>query len=183
MSGDGFFSTPANQPDLLLRLKSGMDSSEPSINGISASNLHRLASFLDDESYANLASRTLGAFESEILQHPFLFVSLLHGVVIKNLGMKTIVITGTGERIDNALAQLRTSVGVTTTVVRLGAEEYSSEWVTKRNKLLQSMDPDRPGVWVCEAGVCKEELELGAGMGTGMEMEMRDVGGALTGLE
>ncbi|KAI9856307.1 MAG: hypothetical protein M1830_006426, partial [Pleopsidium flavum] len=157
-SGGGFFSTPAHQSDLLLRLKSGMDAAEPSTNGISVSNLYRLASFLDDDSYANLARGTLGAFESEVLQHPFLFASLLPGIVVKKLGMRIIVVTGQGKDIDKALGRMRAEVAPTRTVVRLG-RDARSEWLKKRNKLVANMNADKPGVWVCEGGTCREESD------------------------
>ena len=75
----GFYTTP-NPPqssssetppsDLLLRLKSGMDNAEPSANTLSAGNLFRLASLLEDEEYAALARKTIMAFEAEIEQWP-----------------------------------------------------------------------------------------------------------------
>jgi len=153
-----------------------MDAAEPSTNGISTSNLYRLSSFLDDESYADLARGTLGAFESEVLQHPFLFVGLLVGVVVKNLGMKTIVVTGVGKEVDKALGKMRAEVGATRTVVRLGGEARSP-WLQKRNKLLSNMHPDKPGVWVCEGRTCREDL--GAGTETETETETEKAGGPL----
>ncbi|KAI9855692.1 MAG: hypothetical protein M1830_006450 [Pleopsidium flavum] len=135
-----------------------MDAAEPSTNGISVSNLYRLASFLDDESYADLARGTLGAFESEVLQHPFLFASLLPGVVVKKLGMRIIIITGQGKDIDKALGRMRAEVAPTRTVLRLG-RDARSEWLTKRNKLVANMNAEKPGVWVCEGGTCREESD------------------------
>lgn len=168
-----FFSTPAHQPDLLLRLKSGMDAAEPSTNGITAQNLYRLSALLEDASYAELARSTLMAFESEILQHPFVFSSMLPCIVWERLGGRAVVVTGhddddddggeggKGRVVSEALRKMRREVGVTRTVVRLGGREARSEWLRGRNELLRSMDPHRKGVWVCEGGACREELELG----------------------
>ena len=74
----GFYTTPnpessssnSSPSDLLLRLKSGMDNAEPSANTLSASNLFRLSSLLEDEEYAALARKTVMAFEAEIEQWP-----------------------------------------------------------------------------------------------------------------
>ena len=68
------------ESDLLLRLKPGMDTVEPSANAVSAVNLFRLASLLGDEKYANLARRTVSAFEAEIEQWPGSFPGLLTAV-------------------------------------------------------------------------------------------------------
>ncbi|KAL9043465.1 MAG: hypothetical protein Q9214_003354, partial [Letrouitia sp. 1 TL-2023] len=72
-NGGGFFTTTPS-PSLLLRLKTGMDAAEPSANNIAASNLHRLASMLDDSEYATLARETVAAFEAEVEQFPWCFV-------------------------------------------------------------------------------------------------------------
>ncbi|KAK3109535.1 hypothetical protein LTR53_017124, partial [Teratosphaeriaceae sp. CCFEE 6253] len=43
-----FYSTPEGQADVLVRSKDGMDNAEPSTNGVSAQNLFRLGSLLDE---------------------------------------------------------------------------------------------------------------------------------------
>lgn len=65
-----------------------MDTSLPSINAVSASNLFRLGALLDDERYSALAKGTVNAFEAEMLQHPWLFPGLLGGVVTARLGFQ-----------------------------------------------------------------------------------------------
>jgi uncharacterized protein YyaL (SSP411 family) len=158
-SHGGFFSTPEGQIDLILRLKDGMDNAEPSTNGVSAQNLNRLASLLEDEDYRKKASKTLGAFEAEVMQHPFLFVGLMDTVVVARLGMKGIAITGEGKEVEDALKTIRLSLGTTRTVARLG-DGAKSEWLRARNELLKTMDPKRKMIQVCEAGTCKEVLGM-----------------------
>lgn len=163
MSG-GFFSTTATAPDLILRLKDGMDNAEPSTNGVSASNLNRLSSLLNDPSYATLAKSTVQAFEAEMMQHPFLFVTLLDSVVMGRLGVKGIVITGDGPDVDDAIRKIRTGAGGNRfrTVIRIGGGGgCKGDWLWKRNSLVRGLKADRPGVMVCEDGVCKEVLGVG----------------------
>ena len=91
----GFYTTPSpHPPDLILRLKSGMDSAEPSGNNISARNLYRLGSMLEDETYLKAGKDTVEAFEAEILQFPFCFAGMLDSVVYGRLGMRGIVVMG-----------------------------------------------------------------------------------------
>lgn len=86
----------------ILRLKSGMDKLQPSTNAISVSNLFRLGTLLANTQYISLAKATINAFESEILQHPWLFVSLLTGVVAAKLGVKEVkVAAGDEEALRN----------------------------------------------------------------------------------
>ncbi|KAI9047032.1 hypothetical protein LZ554_009106 [Drepanopeziza brunnea f. sp. 'monogermtubi'] len=92
----GFFSTSSTAPHLILRLKDGMDTSEPSTNGTSASNLYRLSSLLNDLTYAEKAKQTLACFESEMLQYPWLFASFMPSVVASQLGVRSVVVAGGG---------------------------------------------------------------------------------------
>lgn len=71
-----------------------MDAAEPSTNGVSASNLFRLSSLLDDAKYEALARSTVGAFEAEIMQYPWLFGSFMPGVVAAATGVRGVVRVG-----------------------------------------------------------------------------------------
>lgn len=62
-----------------------MDTSLPSTNATSVSNLFRLSQSLSEEKYASLAKESVVAFEAEMLQHPWLFPGLLLGVVTTRL--------------------------------------------------------------------------------------------------
>ena len=141
-----------------MRLKDGMDNAEPSTNGVSASNLYRLGSMLEDEEYMKLARRTTNAFNTEMTQHPFLFTTLMSSVVAGRLGIKSVVICGEGPGVDAAVCKSRLRLKPNTTVTRLGGDA-KSEWLRSRNQLMAAMKPDRPSVQVCEGGVCKDELE------------------------
>ena len=152
----GFYTTPSPQPpDLLMRLKSGMDAAEPSPNNISARNLYRLSSMLDDASYFAKAKETVEAFEAEVEQFPFTFSGMLGSVVMGRLGLKGIVLTGDP---DAVLKQLRQTVRPNSTVVALG--KGKGLWLKERNNLLKQMDADKDGVMVCEGGACREGVEF-----------------------
>src|SRR5690606_34543743 len=90
----GFFATPSTQTDLILRLKDGLDSQEPSINGLSSRNLLGLSTLLDKPEWKELALSTIQAFSIEILQHPSLFTSMLPAIVNLTLGPRSCIIAG-----------------------------------------------------------------------------------------
>lgn len=94
----GFYSTEFKViSPTILRLKSGMDKSLPSTNAVSALNLFSLGTLLDEEKYHTQATNTINAFEAEILQYPWLFVSMLAGIVTARLGVTKVIIS-TGDQ-------------------------------------------------------------------------------------
>lgn len=64
-----------------------MDTTLPSANAVSVSNIFRLGALLDDEKFTAIARQTIGAFEVEMLQYPWLFPGLLTGLVTARLGL------------------------------------------------------------------------------------------------
>lgn len=157
----GFFSTPENQSDLIMRLKDGMDNAEPGTNGVSARNLDRLGALLEDAEYSKKARETASAFEAEIMQHPFLFPGMMDTVVVGKLGIKHSVITGSGQRVEEWLKRYRTQPAALGTVSRI--DNGVGEWLRQRNPLVKAMDANKEGVMVCEQGTCRDDLGLGMG--------------------
>ncbi|KAH0542613.1 hypothetical protein FGG08_003021 [Glutinoglossum americanum] len=160
----GFFSTETDAPDLILRLKDGMDSAEPSTNGLSATNLYKLSSILGDDEFSTYARKTCAAFSTEILQHPFLFSSMLPAVVASNLGMRSVVLVGLNSGnpdVARHLEKLKTRLLTNTTVVAIEGASDSNKWLRSRNGLLDTMAKDgRPRVQICEGGKCLEALDM-----------------------
>ncbi|TVY30147.1 Spermatogenesis-associated protein [Lachnellula hyalina] len=155
-SGTGaFFSTDFSAAHVILRLKEGMDASEPSTNGISASNLYRLSSLLNDDTYSKKAKETVAGFESEMLQYPWLFASFMPSIVAGHLGLKGTVVSGDGvgnDKINNFEKQPRGSFG---TFAKL---DSSNSWLRQRNSLLKDFGLDgKQRVLICEGNTCHEE--------------------------
>ncbi|KAL2062233.1 hypothetical protein VTL71DRAFT_6499 [Oculimacula yallundae] len=163
----GFFSTSASAPHIILRLKDGMDTSEPSTNGTSASNLYRLSSLLNDESYGQMAKTTIAGFESEVLQYPWLFASFMPCVVAGQLGVRGVVVAGgvdsekeEGENMARVKEFEKSPRGGLSTFAWLKEE---GGWLRSRNPLLKDFKggDGKARVMVCEGGVCVEEGVLG----------------------
>jgi uncharacterized protein YyaL (SSP411 family) len=149
-----------------------MDTSEPSTNGISASNLYRLSSFLNDPIYEKRAKETVLGFESETLQYPWLFASFMPSVVAGHFGVRGTVVANAeeegvgGKRIKEFEKSPR---GVLGSFVRL--DRVGNEWLRERNELLRSFGLDgKARVLICEGGVCREE-GLSSSVGEGGEGE------------
>lgn len=196
----------------ILRLKSGTDTSLPSPNGIAASNLLIFAAILpnnpnsgtsyenaSDEpgsAYALRAQNTLSAFAIEILQHPFLFVSLLDALIARELGFESIVLNLEDVGADTKAHDSRSgSVGVGVRLARWGrtvlykGEGYVERWVAARNRMVgewrsgvtnvEGLEGSREGMkksqatalWCSREGTCRivrvEEIEEGEQRGVG----------------
>lgn len=188
----GFFSTSKDSKDLILRLKDGMDNQEPSTNGITSTNLRRLATLLEDDSYITLSSSTVTAFSAELLQHPFLFTSMLPTVVADNLGSRSLTMAGnkTDPAISKQLAEIRSEgLHPYVDVLFVDMEKWEEEdealrWLAQRNKVVQAAvdtvrKQGRAFVQVCAGGRC-ERLESTGGNSS---LSMTDVLEALKSME
>ena len=152
-----------------------MDAAEPSANSISASNLYRLSSLLDDTSYAQTAKETVLAFEAEVEQWPFCFGGMLASVVMGALGVKGVVLVGgnagNGDgKQSQVLRKVRGETGVGRTVCWVGRGKEKGKgkkgvedgWMKGRNKLVMELEGKEEGmrVMVCEGGRCREGVEF-----------------------
>ncbi|KAF8544500.1 Six-hairpin glycosidase-like protein [Trichophaea hybrida] len=167
----GFFVTEGSADDLILRLKDGLDSQEPSTNGLSANNLFRLSSILGDDEYALYARKTCTAFEAEILEHPSMFSSHMSSIVASNIGMRSIVLAGTDgdPEIAAQLKEIRSRLLPNTTLILLRpniAESEDSKWLLDTNPLYRWMLENlearngKPIVQVCEGKKCLDTFDM-----------------------
>lgn len=116
----GYFQCPrpttSSPPEQIIRLKPGTDNALPSPNGIICTNLLYLSSYIQSQSptqslesptasYVPTARAILNAFAVEILQHPFLYVTLLGALVMEQVGLKTIIAPMTTK--DSQLRRLK----------------------------------------------------------------------------
>jgi len=148
-----------------------MDTSEPSTNGISASNLNRLSSLLNDNVYSTKARETIAGFESEVLQYPWLYATFMPSIVASHLGIKGVVVaSGASETSDARLvgkdvedevhvphmkAFEKQPRGGLNTFAKISED---STWLRGRNSLFKDLSTTgTTKVLICEGGVCKED--------------------------
>ena len=152
--------------DLLLRLKPGMDNSEPSANTLAANVLFRLGSLLGDEKYVQAARGVLRAFEPELEHAPAGFPGLLGALAWSHVGGGCVYVIGgdsdvrsnghvtangkmTSARegqildgvkgnltLEKVLERLGRGLGVGRTVLRVRKEDA---WLRQRNSLVGAM--------------------------------------------
>jgi len=176
----GFFATPETAEDLILRLKDGLDSQEPSTNGISASNLFRLNTILGDDKYAEDARKTCTAFSAEVLEHPSMFSSMMGSIVASSLGTRSIVLAGKegDPEISSQLKKIRSRLFSNTTVVSLSTairDSQHGKWLLDRNPMyreaLGSLEKKgKPFVQICEGAKCLDVFDM-----SGLERALEDL--------
>ncbi|ROW15940.1 hypothetical protein VPNG_02483 [Cytospora leucostoma] len=150
----GFFSTQANQPDILVRTKDAVDNAEPGTNGVSAWNLLRLGSLLNDSGYGEKGRQTIAAFASALRQQPAAYSGLLSAATAAHSGIKGLLVAGEGKLADSAVKNARDSVKPGWTVLRVG-KGAKSEWLRARNDLLTNLDETKELVQLCEGTTCR----------------------------
>lgn len=140
----GFYSTADEADHVILRLKDGMDTAQPSTNAVSTSNLFRLGFILGDPEYVKVAHETISAFEVEALQYPWLFIGLLSGVVTARLG-GIVWLSGSGDDPKTEERRRRfhelPRAGLRSWVyLKKGGEKENSWLFGKRNQALTGLE-------------------------------------------
>ncbi|KAI1211958.1 uncharacterized protein F4807DRAFT_417054 [Annulohypoxylon truncatum] len=140
-----FYSTVLDAPYTLLRIKDAMDTSQPSVNAVSVSNLFRLGGLLGDDKYTYLAKESVNAFGVEMLEHPNLFPGLLCGIIPWKLGGKHWLVVG--EKHDRAqFAAFYTLPRAALFTLRHHTPGKSDSWLAKRDAKTAAL-PQEPGFY------------------------------------
>lgn len=161
----GFYRTAASESMNILRLKDGMDTTLPAANGVAAANLFRLGSLLGDAEYTHLARETIHAFEVEMMQHAWLFPSLLAQVVPARLGGLSFAVVGapaaaatTPTASDLLAAYFRRPRGGLRSLVHVTTDksaDQADKWLADRQPAVAALLAQKPapGSYVLRKGV------------------------------
>lgn len=98
----GYFTSPAGDSSILIRMKEDQDGAEPSGNSVSVLNLLRLSSFLDNPNYKEKAGKILGVFSPRLNKMPIVLPEMVCGLIFYNDGPVQIFITGKKEEPETA---------------------------------------------------------------------------------
>jgi len=142
--GGAFFSSPANQGDLVLRLKDDYDGAEPSGNSVMALALLRLARMTGNDDFRRAAERTLEAFSGRMLAGGSGLPQMLVAQMFAMGKPMEIVLAGPREQQSGMLAEIRKHFLPNAVVMQ------ASEAPTP----MPPVD-DRATAYVCENYACK----------------------------
>ncbi|KAI1112070.1 spermatogenesis-associated protein [Nemania sp. NC0429] len=136
----GFYSSTHDAPHTILRVKEGIDGSQPSVNSVSVSNLFRLGALLNDKKYTYLAKASVNAFSAEILEHPNLFPGLLCGIVPWRLGGRHWVSVGSGSH-DAAKSLFHKAPRAALSTLRYHDTQNAGSWLARRDPSVSLTEP------------------------------------------
>ncbi|KAI1451946.1 hypothetical protein F4805DRAFT_60454 [Annulohypoxylon moriforme] len=152
-----FYSTVLGAPYTLLRIKDAMDTSQPSVNAVSVSNLFRLGGLLGDNKYTYLAKESVNAFGVEMLEHPNLFPGLLCGIIPWKLGGEHWL--AVGERHDpTQLARFHKAPRAALFTLRHHIPRKANSWLAKRDTKTAAL-PQEPGFYAKSSDGSYRRLE------------------------
>ncbi|KAK6956305.1 hypothetical protein Daesc_001580 [Daldinia eschscholtzii] len=140
-----FYSTTLGAPYTLLRIKDAMDTSQPSVNAVSVSNLFRLGGLLGDEKYTYLAKESVNAFGVEMLEHPNLFPGLLCGIIPWKLGGQHWLAVGAKPAPEQLKAFYKAPRAALFTL-RYHVPDKRDSWIGKRDSRVSAF-PREQGVY------------------------------------
>lgn len=154
-----YFSSPAGDPLVTLRMKEDYDGAEPSANAVSAHNLLRLARLLNDGALEERGRRVIAAAASTLARVPTAVPQMLASLHLAQTPPAQAVLAGdpADPALRAALKQLHTSFAPARTIARAGG------WAAERNPALSAMIPvgGRPALYLCENFTCRAPEVLG----------------------
>jgi uncharacterized protein YyaL (SSP411 family) len=90
----GFYSTAGEDPSILIRMKEDYDGAEPSPNSIAVLNLLRLSHMAGNDTWREMAQRSIQAFERRLLGTPYAMPQMMAAVHFYLDKPKQILIAG-----------------------------------------------------------------------------------------
>lgn len=150
----GFFDTPADGENLLIRPKDVQDNATPSGNALACEALIKLAAYSDEGRYRDIAEKALGLTAKFALRYPLGFGRWLSAAQLASGTLKQVA--AVGEAGDPNLQRLIQSLRAE---FRPGVVAAASSYPIKENApaLLHDriMVDGRATAYVCEGFVCK----------------------------
>ena len=150
----GFFDTPKDAEQLLIRPKDVQDNATPSGNSLACEALVKLAAFTDEQKYGQLAEKSLKQIAEFVLRHPLGFGNWLSAAENALGKMKQVAVLG--EPDDESFKAMVKAVWAE---YRPGVVFAASSHPINNDApdLLHGREPidNKPTVFVCEGFACK----------------------------
>ena len=154
----GFFSSPAGDENLVMRVKDDYDGAEPSGNSVALMNLLRLAQLTNRDDFRQSAARTLAAFEQRLSLAPSALPQMLAACEFLLSHPRQIVIAGAREGADTrALARAVHSRFMPNRVLLLLDSEETRTRLAQNIPEVAAMHPSdgRAAAYVCRDYACQ----------------------------
>ena len=159
--GGGFFFTPHDGEQMIVRDKEIYDGATPSSNSVAALNLIRLSRLTGNTRYEELADRTIRAFAPEVNHYPMAYTQFLQAVDFGLGPAKEIVIVGDPDD-ENALRMIEAvhrSFMPNKALIfkRTGPDARRLAELAPWTEDLEAID-DQATAYICDNFVCQRPL-------------------------
>ena len=154
----GFYFTPDNGEDVLVRKKEIYDSAIPSGNAVQMLNLLKLSKILENEIFKHKAVEIEKTFSQDVVKTPTAHTQLMVAVDFKLGPVYKIVIAGTihNKDTDTMLNSIRSSYMPHKTVVLKPSDDGNSEILKIINSLkFKKQENNKTTAYICSENMCK----------------------------
>lgn len=158
----GFYSVSRQNDKLIFRPKNAFDASEPSANGISATNLLRLGSMLKKNEYKNRAIGILECYEKDLKVQPFGYCSMMEAVNMYDKGMKSVIIVAGPDKDSQRFNNFDNMPHTVSTVVQVDSESIKFFKNDPDNFYTKLFESRKPGwtIFSCDDQACRPVTKL-----------------------
>jgi len=156
--GGGYFSSPAEDSSILVRLKDDNDGAEPSSNSVSVRNLLRLSELTGRDEFHRKAEQTVNAFGGILQKMPSALPQMLHSMGGLLHPWRQIVIAGDlGSADTQALLKAVRGRYLSETVVLHAGSLLGAETLSPQLALAAQMQPvaGKAAAYVCQGFACR----------------------------
>ena len=147
----GFFFTSHDHEALITRPKPGYDSATPSGNGVAAFALQRLGYLLGETRYLEASARCLRVFQSQLIQQPVAYPTLLAVLDESLVSTRVIVLRGPQAALREWSAKLAPQLGARDMLLTLANGTDCPEALAKP-------ESDHPTAWICNGSACQPPI-------------------------
>jgi hypothetical protein len=153
----GFFDTPADGENLVIRPKDLQDNATPSGNALACEALLKLAAFTDKGSYRDLAEGSLKVIAEATIRYPTAFARWLSAADFALGNVKQVAVLGEAqeESFQELIQVIRSEYRPN---VIVAASSYPPENEAPLLLAERPLIKGRPSAYVCEAFVCKQPV-------------------------
>jgi hypothetical protein len=155
--GGGFFSSPEDAPDLVLRLKEDYDGAEPAPSSAAALNLARLAAMLKRDDLRRLSLATLRAFSARWRGEPTAMPAMAVAADFVAGPVKQVIVSG-DPSLPDTYQLIRTAHGVfcPRRVLLQDDRGEGRAWLARKVPYIAALPQDGPSTaHVCEDFACQ----------------------------
>src|SRR5574341_1676620 len=150
----GFFDTPKDSEELLLRPKDLQDNATPSGNALACEALLKLSAFTDHGIYRDLAEKSLSQVTESALRYPTAFARWLSAadLALGNVKQVGVVYEASGDRAQELIRGTRSEYRPN---IIVAASAYPPSKGAPPLLLDRPLKENQATVYVCEGFVCK----------------------------